>query len=292
VKRNITLIMTMLLTLGAAPVGAKTLVIKWKDTGIYNEAIRGFQEVYGNDIEVVNCDGSKDRMKEFVVQGKNFDQYLLVGETPLKEAVKIGLSKPAVYAMVYNPGQIIGNAKNITGASLNIPYSVHFSTIRRILPQVRKIGVLYANRELIEGLSQSARDNGINTTESQVTGKQIKGNLNSLRNVDLIMITLDPLLATKEAMSSILLFSIENKIPVYAPSDKIVKSGAVLGLVADYVENGRTAGRIASQIKGGGNLPESKEMSKGNLYINLKTAQNLGLKFPLNIVKEASEVFE
>ena len=68
----------------------------------------------------------------------------VVGNWALQVVASQKPSVPAVYAMVLNPPAILGaDARNITGASMNVPVEQSLSLIRQLGPSFKRVGVIF-----------------------------------------------------------------------------------------------------------------------------------------------------
>jgi len=271
---------------------SKVLILKWRDTDFYNEAIEGFKEVITTSYEVYSCNGKTEEVSKILSRSDEYDVIVLIGEGALKGGINMNIKKNIVFAMVYNPEIIVKGKENITGVSLNISSKTQFQTIKRIFPEIKKIGILYSNEILIKDIDKISSTYGFNLKKIKINNEnEISSALLSLKNCELILIIPDPILSSY-LISSILVFSIENRIPVFAPSDKIVEAGAVIGLVPNYRENGKKAAKLVNEIIKSKTIPPIEEMESGKLYLNEKVAKEIGITFPDDIIKEAVKIFK
>lgn len=272
---------------------AKIAVIKWKDIAIYNQAIEGFKQTVNSDYKTFDCKGSKDEARKILSDLNSYNILFIVGEIPLKQAIQKSISKPIVYAMVYNPQLLVKNNKNITGVSLNISFGAQFSAIKEIIPNAKNIGFLYSRDEIIGKADELAKLYGYDLKKMKVnSAADISDGLTSLNDRDLIMMISDPILSSRGAISSFLLFGMENSIPISTISDKLVKSGALFGLTPDFFENGKIAAGLINKIILEDKIPIAKGMDSGDLWLNLKTAKDMKITISSIIINEAKGIFE
>lgn len=272
---------------------SQVLIIKWKDTGFYNEAIKGFLENYKGNYEIYDCKGEE---KECINALSKYDKYEIiatVGEVPLKIALNLKIKRKIVFFSLYNPELIINENKDITGVSLNIPSDIQFQKIRKIFPNKKRIGVFYSEYILIRGMKENAASAGFDLKSIKVHKKlDVMNAIQELKDCDIIIMNPDPVIQDPQIISSIISFTIENRIPLFVPSHQLVKAGAPFGLVPDYYENGRIAGELVNEILNKNMIPKIKNTEKVKLYINLKTLKELKINLPQEIIKEAEGVFE
>ncbi len=272
---------------------AEIAIIKWKDITIYNQAIEGFKQTVNSDYTIFDCQGNKDEVEKILSNINSYNVIFIVGEIPLKQAIKKSITKPIVYAMVYNPQLIVKNMENITGASLNISFNTQFAIIKEVLPQAKKIGFLYSRDELIEEADKLAKLFEFNLKKIKVNSAiDISKGLASLNDCDLIMMISDPILSSRGVISAFLLFGMENKIPINAISDKLVKSGALFALTPNFFENGKIAADLVNKIILENKIPIAQGMNNGDLWLNLKVAKDMEIKISSIVINEAKGVFE
>ena len=87
-----------------------------------------------------------------------------------------------------------------------------------------------------------------------------------------------------ETVEFILLFSIENKIPIFSFSEKYVEMGALMSLSINPVDLGKQAGQIAEKILAGNYVMNIYGVEPEDIVIsiNVKVAK----KFKINIHDE------
>lgn len=99
----------------------------------------------------------------------------------------------------------------------------------------------------------------------------------------------DTSVISSETIEFLILFSIENRIPVFTFSEKFVEMGALISLNIDAYDLGKQAGEMAKEILSGKdirNIPGS-DARKIVLSINSKAAKKLGITINDEIVNKA-----
>jgi len=112
--------------------------------------------------------------------------------------------------------------------------------------------------------------------------------------IDALWMIPDPSNISPQGAEAILLFGLENKVPILAPSEKFVKNGALLSVAADYLAVGEQTGKLANAIVRGtpaSGLPV-EQPQKFSLSINLKVARQIGLDIPEDVLKQAGKSFQ
>jgi len=107
--------------------------------------------------------------------------------------------------------------------------------------------------------------------------------------IDVFWMLPDTTVINAETVNSLLLFSFQNKIPIFAFATKYVEMGALAALNIDPVDLGVQAGeimkRLLDQKKGGIAAPVAPR--KTVLTINRKIARKLGIDISKTILEKA-----
>lgn len=178
------------------------------------------------------------------------DLILALGAKALMAALEVS-DIPIVYLLVIEPEKIIHNRTDVTGISLTVPATTQFEEIRRYLPQVKRVGVVYDPKNSSKVIDQirAARTDlqfvslaAENTTEVPVL-------LNSLQGrVDLLWMLPDVTVTNLKTLPSYFLFSLQNKIPLLTFSEKFLKHGATIAVTFDLEGMAAQAAGLACDI--------------------------------------------
>lgn len=228
---------------------------------------------------------------------------LTVGSSATRLAKRNFQDVPIVFSSVKYP-MLSGFVKtfdnpggNVTGASLDIPLEVQFRTFKQIVPEMKKIGVLYTRHteKLIVAARTQARKMGLTLVAVPVKeNKELPRALDSLiRTVDGIWSVADPVLFTPQSTKYILLNTLRGNIPFMGFSRHVVESGALFALDFDYKAVGQQAGSIANRILNG-ERPKDIKVSLVDVlwfHYNEKTAGRVDVNIPASLVAVAKEVY-
>jgi putative ABC transport system substrate-binding protein len=178
------------------------------------------------------------------------DLILTLGRSALL-AVRDISEIPILYLLVVAPETIIQNRGNITGVNLEIPVKLQFDELTRLLPQVRRIGVIYNTGHSAMEIQQARRDRPdlqFVALNAQST-KEVPSLLEELQGkVDLIWLLPDIIVTNPQILESYFLFSFKNKVPVLGFSEKYLKSGAAIVVTFDLEAMGEQAAAMAARI--------------------------------------------
>ena len=212
---------------------------------------------------------------------------------------------PVIYTAVTDPlaaeladeeGNPVGE---ITGTSDKLPIQQQLEMIRTMLPEAETIGILYTTSEAnsesaikeYEALAEEY-DFTIETAGITATADIPLAAQGLLEKVDCITNLTDNTVVS--SLPAILEMANEAKIPVFGSEIEQVKIGCLAAQGIDYVELGRQTGKMAAQVlkgeKKASELPY-ETIEEASLYINEKTAENLGIEIPSELKDSAVESF-
>lgn len=218
----------------------------------------------------------------------------------------LNASIPVIYTAVTDPvgaklakedGTPVGE---VTGTSDELPIKEQLEMIRKILPDAKKIGILYTTSEansvsaletykdLAEDYDFEIVDKGITqTADISLATEELLGKVDCLSNLTDNTVV--------NSLATILDKANAQKIPVFGSEIEQVKLGCIAAEGLDYVELGKQTGKMAAQVlKGEKKASEMKyeTISEPGLYVNTKAAENLGITLDDSFVSQAVESFD
>lgn len=186
---------------------------------------------------------------------------------------------------------------NITGVSDRTPIKQQLEIMKKVLPNMKKVGILYTASEdnsvkQAQEAEKLAKELGLEVKVSTVANtndiQQVTESLAS--QTDAIFIPIDNTIAS--AMATVVKVTDAKKIPVFPSADTMVADGGLLGLGVDQYQIGvETAKVVAKVLKGA----DTKDMSivlanEGVIYLNEAKAKQLGIEIPKEIKDKAKVV--
>ena len=217
----------------------------------------------------------------------------------------MGTGIPVVYSAVSDPiaaslatadGKNTGNA---TGVSDALPVEQQLKMMREILPNAKKLGIMYTTSE----------ENSLSTikTYQKLAGtygfELITEPINQTADIPLaadhIFAKIDCMtnLTDNTVVSSlptILAKANNKKIPVFGSEIEQVKIGCLAAEGLDYLVLGEETGVKGAEILSGkkaADIPFAT-IEKPSLYLNKKVAANLGIALTADSINRAVEVFD
>jgi ABC-type uncharacterized transport system substrate-binding protein len=112
-------------------------------------------------------------------------------------------------------------------------------------------------------------------------------------NIGAVLLLPNAQLLTPATMEEVYLLSFRKGIPLLGISEKQVRDGALLALVADLTDMGRRIGEYASLVMRGTHtdqLPPAPAR-RFDLYLNTETARKMGIQLPDGLARTAKGIF-
>lgn len=208
---------------------------------------------------------------------------------------------PIVFAMVLYPSMSgidpIKPPPNITGVSMDIPILRQFQTILSIVPRTRTIAVLYDPRQtgrVIEDAREAARAAGVELLAIQIRSeKDVPAAMQGLeRRADVLWTVADSTVFTPATTEFIIVYAMQHDLPMMGLSAEFADGGALFALGQDFVDIGRAAAESAVRILAG-TPPSALPIStprKTSLIVNMRVAEEIGLRIPEDVIRKASRI--
>ena len=259
----------------------------------YADSILGFENTCNFPIKKLFISGLTDLEIERKIHKINPDLILAIGRDALIKVKNIK-SKPIVYIMVLNPQSILSTNKNITGISMNITYEKQLVEFADSLPNIKRIGLLFDPERTnfpIKKVQSTAKKLGLELIIKEVNKlAEVPSLIKSVgQKIDAFWMLPDKTVISAQSIEFMLLFSLENNIPLLSFSAKYVEMGALLSLDIVPFDIGKQAGETAKKILSGYDIKDIPKMEPREivLTINLKIAKKLGINFSDKIIKKA-----
>jgi len=255
----------------------------------YADALAGFRESLGARGRHVSIAVNNGEDAVSFIRKKRPDLILAIGMDSLQK-VKRYTDIPIVYLMVLNASSVVQDERNVTGVGMTIAPERQIAQIRRVLPNTRKIGILYDPKKssfFVRRAQAVAREHRIDLLVKEVDNpKSVPGALNNMKGaVEALWMIPDTTVVTPETAELIMLFSLENRLPVVTFSTKYLDMGAFMSLDVNAFDMGKQAGEQAARIlagMGAGEVPASEAESLV-LTINEAVARKLRISIPEDV---------
>lgn len=173
---------------------------------------------------------------------------------------------------------------HITGVSNQMPMDKHLDMIRRFLPNLQKIGVMYNAGEAnsvsnVKRLKVAAAERNITIIDAPVTNSAdvYQAAQSLVGKVDAIYVPTDNTVVS--AIEAVVKVCERTRLPLFSADTDSVKRGAIAALGFDYYLHGKQTGAMARKILAG-TKPEALpvEFQKDlSFTVNPKAAERMGL---------------
>lgn len=291
--------------------GAKRIgVIQIADHIALERARKGFEDEIKKtnpDVEIISKNANGDLtvvpsiIKSF--QDKKVDLIYAIA-TPAAQGAKNGEKEiPIIFNAVTDPesADLLENLEepegNITGVSDYFSIEAQLEEMISIFPDIKNVGVMFSTNEAnskfqIEELKKAAAGFGLNVVEVGV---------NNINDVSTAIKTIEPKIDifmaitdnTVSSASTIIAESLkEAKIPSFASEEGPVENGILISAGVDYLDLGKKAAGMASEILGGKKVSEVPVLfsTETRKVVNKKTAEALGLADDEKLMEDAKVV--
>jgi len=244
----------------------------------------GFKTVAPNHFQEIDVSENpiKSAVQQQILEARP-DLILTLGRSALL-AVRDISEIPIVYLLVVAPDILTQNHDNITGVNLDIPVRLQLDELTWLLPEVRRVGVIYNNAHSAMDIQQARRErpdlefialNAQSTREVPTLLEELRG------KVDLIWLLPDVTVTAPQILESYFSFSFQDKVPVLAFSEKYLKSGAAIVVSFDLEAMGEQAAVMAARILRGtpvSGVPPA-DIARVKTIVNPTIARKLQLEF-------------
>ncbi|MZI95120.1 ABC transporter substrate-binding protein [Vibrio sp. CAIM 722] len=229
---------------------------------------------------------------------------VLVGiATPTAQAlVAMTRTIPVVFTAVTDPvgAKLVKTlkhpGKNVTGLSDLSPVAQHIALIKELMPNVKKVGVVYNPGEanavsLMDLLEVAAAKNNIKIVKATaLKSADVQSATQAIAGQsDIIYALIDNTVAS--AFEGMVVAANQAKTPVFGAATSYVKRGAIASLGFDYYQIGlQTADYVVDILNGKkpGDI-DVKVATGSDLVINKTAADKLGFKIPQSVLDRATK---
>lgn len=210
--------------------------------------------------------------------------------------VYTAVSDPAGAGLAQEDGTSVGN---ITGSSDLLPVNAQLEMIRTMLPDAKKIGIIYTTSEAnsistIETYKEMAGEYGFEIVESGISSSvEVEmAAADLVTKVDCITNLTDNTVVS--ALQTVLAKANEKNIPVFGSEIEQVKAGCVASMGIEYFELGKQTGLLAAKLlKGEAEAAKTPFITatEAELYVNTEAAEKISLQLDEAYIADAAETF-
>ncbi len=289
--RNLLLLLSLCFSLlyKTAEAGQEVLAAQSIRIPPYEEAIRGFKSVCHAGMHRIAAADLSEKTLKLKIRTYRPRLVLAVGMAALSKVKQIR-DLPVVYLMVFNAGPILSSERNFKGVCMNISQERQLEILLKAVP-VNHVGLVYdpaRTADLVKKARDASIKLGINLIAKEVNqAKDVPVRIREMKGkVQALWMLPDLTVVTPECVKCMLLFSLENQIPILTFSEKYLPLGALMSISIEAFDMGRQAGRMANKILTGKPV-QNIAPRKAAVCINLKIAKKLGIDINKQAFKDA-----
>lgn len=219
---------------------------------------------------------------------KSYEKAPQLASTPM---LFTGITDPLAAGLVkdyQHPGG------NITGVSNQMPMDKHVEMLRRFLPKLQTLGVLYNSGEVnsvsnVKRLTEAAKKVGITVIDGPVTNSAdvFQASQSLVGKVEAIYVPTDNTVVS--ALETVIKVCEKAKLPLFSADTDSVKRGAIAAMGFDYYQHGRQTGAMARKILAGTKPADLPVEFQENLtfHVNPEAGKRMGLTIDKAILDSA-----
>jgi putative ABC transport system substrate-binding protein len=265
----------------------------------------GLREGKNLNIEFQNGQADQSKLSTMSQQLVQKNPDVLIGiATPAAQSLVNATTKiPVVLGAVTDPvgaGLVQSMEKpggNVTGVSDQPPVSAQIHLLKQLLPEAKTVGILYSSAEdnskyQVTQAEKAAAKEGLTASKYAVPStNEIAQTVQVMsQSVDAIYIPLDNTIAN--AMQTVVKEADKAGIPVIPSVDTMVEQGGLATIGINQYELGKQSGKMAADIALHGANPATTPVytfDKGDVIINEKQAEKLGITIPESLKEQAQD---
>lgn len=269
--------------------------MKSADIKPYNEALQGFESSCGCSVKTLDADGRGKGGLTEEIHRLHPDMVLAIGMDALSQLGAVE-DLPLVYVMVPGPLFSGGRARNISGVSMYISPSKYLDAMTKLFPGAGRIGLVYDPKnsgQYVKEAMKAAAARGINLIARRAgTAAAVPSAMDSLKQkIDIFWMLPESSLLNSATIDYMLLFSFENKVPIFTFSEKYVEMGAAAALTVDSFDMGAQAGEISRKLNASGSSAGIRvDADVSRLVVNRKVLNKLGINMNARITRSVKNV--
>ncbi len=272
--------------------------------GVQDElAAQGFEVDY--HIHIAQGNISTANLIARQILGENPDLVVSIA-TPTSQACAQVIKKiPIVFAAVSDPvgaGLVSSLGKpggNITGTTDMSPVDKQVELIRKFVPGLKRLGVIYNSGEtnsvsIVKVLKEVCDALGISLEEATVANSAgvFQAAKSLVGRADAVYIPTDNTVVS--AFEAITKVGYESQLPIFAADVDSVGRGAIAALAVDYYKMGRQTGAMAARILNGADTATMpvETLKEFQIHLNPGSAKKMGVEVSEAMLKKADKIVE
>lgn len=275
--------------------------------GVIEELAReGFVDGQNIKIDFQSAQGSAATAAQIARKfvGDKADVIIPITTPSAQPAVAATRTIPIVFSGVTDPvaAKLVKSwepsGTNVTGISDHKPIEPQLELIQTLVPTVKQLGYVYSAGEVnsvtvLKELEAAAQKVGISVVAVAVQRSADIGTAARSLNGKVQAIYISEDNAVVSAYEALHKAALEAKIPVIAADSDTVKRGALAAYAVNQYDIGVATGKVAARVLRGEKAGEIavQDVNEFELSVNQKTAADLGITLPEDLLNKAKDVF-
>lgn len=257
-------------------------------------------------IDFQNAQGNQSNLKSMATKFDNENADLSVGiATPAAQALANTVSGKVLFAPSTNPvaAGLVTDLKHpgnhVTGVSDQAPLKDQLALIKKFIPQLQTLGIIYTSsdisatteaKEMVKLATQAGLKTKVYTIAQSNDLAQVAQSMARNKAINAVFVPTDNTIAS--SMPVLLQATNPAKMPVFPTASTMVQAGGIAAESINQYQIGVTTGKMIAKILRGQTINDTpvEFMKKGELVINVKAAQKLGIDVPADLLKQAKAI--
>lgn len=277
-------------------------IISSRQNEQFSETIEAFKQAISathNKIHFIVTDISNDNSQSNPVDLQSLQTELVfaLGSQATKLALSQSKNIPVVSALILSE-DLIMQSSNATGIVLRYPMSIQLKWLKKVLPDVKRVGILYSpdkNSELVKEAKQQATKIGLEIVSIEVDNpRNLPAALDEMyRRSDVLMAIPDSAIYSGNTLKQVMLSSFRNRIPLIGLSRNWVKAGAIYAIEGNFKSIGLQSAALADSIMRNKKMPDHGFYFPTDvaLVINEKTMRHMRRDIDAGVLNSAAYVY-
>lgn len=234
------------------------------------------------------------------------DVLVVTGAVTARAAQKAAADTPIVFAIVVDPiaDKVIASMErpggNSTGVTTFDPQqaSKQLQLMKEVVPGLKRVAILGdqgVSAALMNASEAQARTLGLAPQPLRLAGPNpdLEGAFGAIRqeHADAVLVLEEPLLGVHAA--KIAKLAAKDRLPTLFPPSRVAAGGVICYGTSQTAAIRRMTTYVDMVLKGAkpGDLP-AETVNQYELFVNLKTAKEIGLTIPAEVLKRADQVIQ
>ncbi len=260
------------------------LLVLSKRFALYDRAVEGFKSVFEGSLKQVVL-GDPEAFQDLVLE-VNPKVILAVGLKAARIAKAKFSNVPIVFCMAVHPLQNGLRTETTTGVHLEPSVADQLLAVKRIIPHVKRIGIIYDPKRtgrLVAEFSDAAGEQEMEVVAVPVGSRAEahKALVDMPEKAQALWLIRDATVLNRDFFNRALVLQFEKRMPLIAYSPQFVRKGAFFAYSASYQRQGRKAAEIVKALIEG-QVPSELEVAHpdGVITFNVKTGEKLQYIMP------------